>query len=155
LWAKRAGGTDSDQGWSITCDAAGNTYVSGLFQATVSFGSTNLTSSGNSDIFVAKIGYTTSIDDDLAPETYSSCLHGAWPNPLRPGETALVKTTVALGETGYLTFFNLRGQTIARHILYTGTQETIFNNSGLSSGIYFYQLQAGNYKEVKKLILAK
>ncbi|MCK9310046.1 MAG: hypothetical protein M0P99_07215, partial [Candidatus Cloacimonetes bacterium] len=77
LWAKQAGGTSDDFGIAITSDAAGNTYVSGGFTGTASFGGTSLTSSGNSNIFVAKIGYTTSIDDDLAPETNSSCLHGA------------------------------------------------------------------------------
>ncbi|MBW6514481.1 MAG: T9SS type A sorting domain-containing protein, partial [Candidatus Syntrophosphaera sp.] len=79
----------------------------------------------------------------------------AWPNPLRPGETALVKTTVAPGETGCLTVFNLRGQTIARHTLGPGTQQTSLESQGLPAGIYLYQFQTGTCREVKKLVLLK
>ena len=36
-----------------------------------------------------------------------------------------------------------------------GKYEVEFNGSGLSSGIYFYKIQAGNYTSVKKMILMK
>jgi hypothetical protein len=36
-----------------------------------------------------------------------------------------------------------------------GNYEVEFNGNGLSSGIYFYKLQAGNYSSVKKMILMK
>ncbi|WP_114783185.1 SBBP repeat-containing protein [Botryobacter ruber] len=54
LWAQRAGGLDVDDGLSIATDKAGNTYITGQFQGTASFGSTTLTSDGNTDIFIAK-----------------------------------------------------------------------------------------------------
>jgi hypothetical protein len=57
-FALRAGSTGDDQGLSVTTDAAGNVYVSGLFRGTVDFdpsaGVYNLTSAGSSDAFVAK-----------------------------------------------------------------------------------------------------
>ncbi len=56
LWARRAGGSASDEGLAVAADAAGNAFVTGLFQGTASFGTTNLTSSGQSDIFLAKYG---------------------------------------------------------------------------------------------------
>jgi Tol biopolymer transport system component len=37
----------------------------------------------------------------------------------------------------------------------TGSYEVKFNASGLTSGIYFYHLQAGNFIETKKMILLK
>ncbi|MDD3632303.1 MAG: SBBP repeat-containing protein [Candidatus Cloacimonetes bacterium] len=55
LWAQRAGGTSADYGFSIATDPSGNSYVTGYFQGTASFGDTNLTSSGSADIFVAKL----------------------------------------------------------------------------------------------------
>ena len=55
LWAKQAGGTNSDLGKSIALDSAGNIYVTGHFEGTAIFGSTSLTSSGDTDIFVAKL----------------------------------------------------------------------------------------------------
>ena len=55
LWAKKAGGTSSDTGRSIATDSSGNSYVIGYFAGTATFGDTELTSSGNNDIFVAKL----------------------------------------------------------------------------------------------------
>ncbi|HRU48088.1 MAG TPA: SBBP repeat-containing protein, partial [Candidatus Syntrophosphaera sp.] len=55
LWAKKAGGTGSDWGYGIAVDTSGNSYVTGYFKGTATFGSTNLTSNGGYDIFVAKL----------------------------------------------------------------------------------------------------
>ena len=54
LWAIRAGGVGSDGGNGIAVDDEGNSYVTGFFNGSASFGSVTLTSSGASDIFVAK-----------------------------------------------------------------------------------------------------
>ncbi len=55
LWAKKAGGTNYDDGYGIAVDANGNSYVTGYFLGDADFGNTTLTSSGGSDIFVAKL----------------------------------------------------------------------------------------------------
>ncbi|BDS15389.1 LamG-like jellyroll fold domain-containing protein [Aureispira anguillae] len=61
-WANRFGGTGSDEARKATVDAAGAVYLTGLFYNTVDFdpsgGTYNISSSGSSDIFVAK--YTSS-----------------------------------------------------------------------------------------------
>ena len=62
VWVKQAGGIKNDRGFSIAVDASGNSYVTGQFQDSSSFGpGVVLTSAGNRDIFVAK--YNT--DGDL------------------------------------------------------------------------------------------
>jgi hypothetical protein len=39
--------------------------------------------------------------------------------------------------------------------LRAGTYEAVFGTSSLASGVYFYELTAGNYRDTKKMILAK
>jgi hypothetical protein len=55
LWAKRAGGTNTDYGGGISVDSSGNAYVTGEFQGTAVFGTTTLTSAGGSDVFIWKV----------------------------------------------------------------------------------------------------
>jgi hypothetical protein len=56
VWAKRAGGTASDEALSVTVDASGNIYITGVFSSpSLIFGSTTLTNiSGSVDLFLAK-----------------------------------------------------------------------------------------------------
>jgi hypothetical protein len=59
LWAKKAGGTDIDQGHSIAVDNLGNSYITGSFQDIAVFGSiilncTTLTDT-DYDIFVSEL----------------------------------------------------------------------------------------------------
>jgi len=58
-WAKSFGGTETDEGNSVSVDASGNVYISGWFSATVDFdpgsGTNNLTSAGGFDAFVMKL----------------------------------------------------------------------------------------------------
>lgn len=53
-WARLGGGIGFDQGEAIAVDAAGNSYVTGLFFETATFGPFTLTSAGSGDVFVVK-----------------------------------------------------------------------------------------------------
>lgn len=55
LWVRRAGSTGADIGLGITADSSGNILITGTFQDTVAFGTTQLVTSGEDDIFVAKL----------------------------------------------------------------------------------------------------
>lgn len=55
LWAKSAGGTDYDEAFSLSVDAAGNIFTTGVFSDTATFGTTSLTSAGETDVFVMKM----------------------------------------------------------------------------------------------------
>lgn len=54
IWAKQVGGPGPDRGNSISADAGGNTYVTGAFSGTATFGSYQLVASGGFDMFLAK-----------------------------------------------------------------------------------------------------
>lgn len=54
LWARRAGGPGQDNGLDLAVDQEGNLFITGFFQDTADFSTASLTSSGDSDIFVAE-----------------------------------------------------------------------------------------------------
>jgi Secretion system C-terminal sorting domain/Beta-propeller repeat len=59
LWAKRIGGNSYDDATGIAIDGSGNIYITGHFSGTVDFdpgaGTSNLTSTGDYDIFICKL----------------------------------------------------------------------------------------------------
>ncbi|MBI3123960.1 MAG: SBBP repeat-containing protein [Ignavibacteriales bacterium] len=61
-WAKKVGGTNSEDCNSIIVDGSSNIYIAGGFQGTADFdpsaGTTNLTSAGSLDVFFAKYNYS-------------------------------------------------------------------------------------------------
>ena len=55
LWAISMGGSEEDFAYDLTCDADGNSFITGGFRGSCDFGGTILTSVGSDDIFVAKV----------------------------------------------------------------------------------------------------
>ncbi len=59
VWTKHFGGASVDDGNAIALDASGNLYIAGTFSGTVDFnpgaGTSNLTSSGELDMFLVKL----------------------------------------------------------------------------------------------------
>ncbi len=54
LWAKQSGSTETDKGAALTTDAMGNVFAVGTFRSSISFGSQNLTSTGEDDLYLVK-----------------------------------------------------------------------------------------------------
>jgi len=79
-----------------------------------------------------------------------------YPNPFNP------KTEIqfSISETEFVSLrvYNILGEEVAELVnmeILPGTHKAIFDASELSSGIYFYRLQAGNFVEIKKMSLLK
>ncbi|MBW6513892.1 MAG: T9SS type A sorting domain-containing protein [Candidatus Syntrophosphaera sp.] len=156
LWAVKAGGASGDYGEGIAVDGSGNACLTGRSMGTAIFGPYSITSNGWVDIVAAKLSSGTPVDEDLIPEAAAfSRLYDAYPNPLRPGQTATITSNVAERETGILTVLNLRGQILSRHTLSPGSHQIPLASGNLPSGVYLYQLQTGTCSEVKKLVLLK
>ena len=78
-WGRRAGGSGNDYARALSSDGDGNIVVSGMYSGTATFGSSTITASTNSDLFVWKI--RLDIDDDQIPDNIDNCLDIA--NPLQ------------------------------------------------------------------------
>ncbi len=53
-WMQKGGSGSADEGYSISLDDSANTYTTGYFTGTATFGSLNITCTGVSDIFLVK-----------------------------------------------------------------------------------------------------
>ena len=56
LWSLRFGDAPNQDGYDTAVDKAGNVLLAGVFRGTVDFGGGPLTTAGNYDLFVAKLG---------------------------------------------------------------------------------------------------
>ena len=78
------------------------------------------------------------------------------PNPFNPNTTIKWQ----MPETGFVTLkiYDALGReviTLVNEELVAGKHEIVFNASRLSSGVYFYQLQVGEFIQSKKMLLLK
>jgi len=79
-----------------------------------------------------------------------------YPNPFNPSTT--IRYSIPTSEFVTLMVYDVLGNEVANLVNEekpAGSYEIKFDASILSSGIYFYSLQAGSYTQTKKLILMK
>ena len=114
------------------------------------------------NILVNKFNEVTSIEDEQEiniPTGFE--LSQNYPNPFNP--STKIKYTIPVAGTSLMKFvqlkvFDVLGNEIATLVdeyKPAGSYQVDFNASGLSSGVYFYKLRAGNFIQTKKLLLLK
>jgi hypothetical protein len=112
--------------------------------------------SGGSNVYFDREDWISDVQplDNKIPDTYS--LYQNYPNPFNPS----TKIKYSVPELSFVNIkvYNLLGQVIAELVneeLQGGNYEVNFDATNLSSGIYFYRFQAGNFVETKKMTLMK
>ena len=98
---------------------------------------------------------STSIDDEVVKVAKFELFQN-YPNPFNPNTS--IQYAIDSRQLVQLKVFDVLGNEVASLVdefKPAGMNEVNFDGSEFSSGIYFYQLKAGNYFETKKMILLK
>lgn len=146
IWHKAGGGIDSDASTGITLDKKQSIYITGYFSNACDFGSisTNtLTSAGNGDIFVVKVGPSTAIG--IEELSLQNKLITVYPNP--SNGAFVIKSDIDLK----LILTDNLGQ-IVQTIELIKMNNYQFNAELLSSGIYFLS-GVGEHQSLKQKIV--
>jgi photosystem II stability/assembly factor-like uncharacterized protein len=111
---------------------------------------------GHGNILKTIIGGVTTLPDDENLRLKEFLLFQNYPNPFNP----LTMINYQLPITNYveLTVYNLLGQkvtTLVSKKQKAGYHQAEWNASRLSSGVYYYKIEAGEFQDVKKMILLK
>ncbi len=79
-----------------------------------------------------------------------------YPNPFNP--STVISYQLPTNELVVLKVFDVLGrevETLVNQRQTAGNHSVRFNAANLPSGVYFYRLQAGTYRDTKKLLLLK
>ena len=98
----------------------------------------------------------TSVEEvsSITPDNYN--LSQNYPNPFNPSTT--INFTIPSNEFVTLKIYNILGSTVATLVngtLAAGSYKFNFDAQNLASGVYLYELKAGNFLEIKKMNLLK
>lgn len=102
---------------------------------------------------VSMVGITTI--SSVVPGDFN--LKQNFPNPFNP--STAIRFDIKKSTNVTMKVYNSNGQEVAtlidNELVSPGTKEVTFGGSNLSSGIYYYTLFAGDFKETKKMMLIK
>ena len=96
----------------------------------------------------------TNVEDDQIVNNFE--LKQNYPNPFNPSTT--ISFSIPTSEFVTLKVYDVLGREIATLVnenLSEGSYSYNFDAKNLTSGVYFYKLQAGKYSETKKMLLSK
>ena len=144
-WSETYGGSGDDFADVIQQTADGGYIVVGT---TYSFGR------GGGDVWLLRLA--PDIDEETNNLPTKFALNQNYPNPFNPSTT--IEFALPKPEYVELNVFNILGKEVAIIVsksLNQGNHTYQFDGKNLASGVYYYQLMAGDYREVKKMILLR
>lgn len=106
--------------------------------------------------------YNDNFTQSGLPETNSSkrgvgfSLGDNYPNPFNP--VTVIGFSIPIASDVSLKVFDILGREIADLVnehKTSGYHKVQFNSSGLASGIYFYRIKAGEFTQIKKMVIVK
>ncbi|TAL72262.1 MAG: T9SS type A sorting domain-containing protein, partial [Bacteroidetes bacterium] len=113
-----------------------------------------ITGTNQVDVVLQPIGITEVRENGAEVENFE--LGQNYPNPFNPSTTI----SYTIPENSYVTMkiYNILGNEVATIInenQTAGSYKLKFTASNLSSGVYFYKIQAGSFSDMKKFVLLK
>jgi hypothetical protein len=109
----------------------------------------------NADYAVLLSSNFVGIEDEVInPSNYK--LYQNFPNPFNP--STKITYTLPKSEKVKIDVFNLLGQkitTLLNKQMPSGSHEVEFTKNDLPSGVYLYRIEAGEYQQVRKMIIMK
>ncbi|MBL8016896.1 MAG: T9SS type A sorting domain-containing protein, partial [Ignavibacteria bacterium] len=107
-------------------------------------------------VLAALLGAITGVNpvNNTVPEVYS--LSQNYPNPFNPSTN--IKFAIPQAGNVKMVVFDVLGRevvTLVNEFRQAGNYVVDFNASALSSGVYFYRIDAGNFTQTKKMLLVK
>lgn len=124
------------------------------FNVTVANEPISITVDPNNWILKTINSVVVGIEDEMQPQIFS--LEQNYPNPFNP--VTKIKFALATNEFTTLKVYDIIGKeitTLVNNQMEKGHYEINFDASNLPSGVYFYTLNAGGYKETRKMILMR
>lgn len=141
LWAKSLGGTDYDYGMSL-CVSGNNIYATGYFGSyDLNFGIHTITSSGSYDVYLAKLDYSTGIEEN------NELGISIFPNPSN-GNFTIRRSSFKMACT--IDIYNLLGEKVYSELI---SSQQKYIDCKLSKGTYFVQIIEGQNQYTKKIMI--
>jgi len=113
-----------------------------------------------------RVAFTTIVsEDDIVDVVGATALLGNFPNPFNPETTISFQLSVFCCPFVQIDVYNIRGQRVrtlldgsrefgagSHSVVWDGQDD---NGERVSSGVYFYRMQAGDYTETRRMLLMK